>query len=104
MNTNNESVMFRPKSAKLTIDQLAEALYEGSPHLSNLAETLARQHSTGCLSFSFYSLMGEDVQNFWRGIAKQLINHSKEWRANQGCICILSEEESARLKDLPRVL
>jgi hypothetical protein len=48
--------------AKLTLSQLAEALYEGTPHLQNLAEKLARQHGkAGALSF--FGLMGDDVQN-----------------------------------------
>lgn len=89
--------------AKLTIDQLAEALYEGTPHLQNLAEKLARQHGkAGALSY--FALMGDDVQNFWRGIAKQLVDHASEWEQNQGSGCILSERERARLMALPRVL
>lgn len=92
----------RDHAAKLTIDQLAEALYEGTPHLQNLAEKLARQHGkAGALSF--YGLMGDDVQNFWRGIAKQIIDHASEWEANEGSGCILSDTERARLKTLPRV-
>jgi len=89
--------------AKLTVDQLAEALYEGTPHLQNLAEKLARQHGkAGALSF--YGMMGDDVRNFWRGIAKQLIEHASEWEKNEGSGCILSEKERARLHSLPRVL
>lgn len=92
----------RDHNAKLTVDQLAEALYEGLPHLQNLAEKLARQHGkAGALTF--YGMMGEDVRNFWRGIAQQMIDHAKEWEANQGCACVLSEKERARLAALPRV-
>lgn len=87
---------------KLTVSQLAEALYEGTPHLQNLAEKLARQHGkAGALSF--FSMMGDDVQNFWRGIAKQIIDHAAEWQENQGSACVLSETERERLKLLPRV-
>lgn len=87
---------------KLTVEELAEALYEGTPKLQNLAEKLARQHGrAGALSF--YSLMNKDVQNFWCGIAKQLIDHAKEWQPNKGCACVLSEKESLRLKTLPRI-
>lgn len=86
---------------KLTVSQLAEALYEGTPHLQNLAEKLARQHGkAGALSF--FSMMGDDVQNFWRGIAKQIIDHAAEWQENQGSACVLSETERERLKLLPR--
>ena len=89
-------------TAKLTVDQLAESLYEGTPHLQNLAEKLARQHGkAGALTF--YGMMGDDVQNFWRGIARQLIDHAKEWEPNKGSGCILSAKESARLRALPRV-
>lgn len=88
--------------AKLTVDQLAEAMYEGYANVQNLAEKLARQHGkAGALTF--YGMMGEDVQNFWRGIAQQLIDHAKEWNENEGSACCLSEKESARLAALPRV-
>ena len=70
----------RDHNAKLTVSQLAEALYEGTPHLQNLAEKLARQHGNA-QALSFYGLMGDDVRNFWRGIAKQIIDHAAEWRA-----------------------
>ena len=85
-----------------TVEQLANALYEGLPCLANLAENLARKHGkAGALSF--YQLMGDDVKNFWRGIAKQLIDHAREWGPNQGCACVLSPAERHRLKKLPRV-
>lgn len=103
MSKFDTSVMtVRDHGAKLSIDQLAEALYEGTPHLQNLAEKLARQHGkAGALSF--YHLMGDDVQNFWRGIARQIVEHSAEWEANKGSSCSLSERERARLSALPRV-
>ena len=102
MALENSVLRVRDHGEKLTLDQLAEALYEGTPHLQNLAEKLAREHGqAGALSF--YGLMGDDVQNFWRGIAKQLIDHASEWQANEGSGCILSERERARLKALPRV-
>ena len=92
----------RVRVAHHTLSQLAEALYEGLPHLQNLAEKLARQHgSAGALTF--YGMMGDDVQNFWRSIAKQMIDHAAEWQPNQGSGCILSEKERARLAALPRV-
>ncbi len=96
------SVMNKPREDKLTVDELAEALYEGTPHLQNLAEKLARQHGKAD-ALSFYSMMGTEVQNFWRGIAKQLIDHAKEWLPNEGSACILSEREKTRLRILPRI-
>lgn len=99
----DQSVLYiRDHNSKLTISQLAEALYEGTPHLQNLAEKLARQHSSAG-ALSFFGMMGDDVQNFWRGIAKQMIDHAAEWQSNQGSACVLSEKEQARLKTLPRV-
>ena len=98
-----DSVLVVPDlDTKLTVSQLAEALYEGTPHLQNLAEKLARQHGqAGALTF--YGMMGDDVRNFWRGIAKQMIDHAAEWQPNRGSACVLSENERARLKLLPRV-
>jgi hypothetical protein len=101
-NMDNSVLRVSDHGAKLTVDQLAEALYEGTPHLQNLAEKLARQHGhAGALTF--YGLMGDDVRNFWRGIAKQLIDHATEWQGNQGSGCVLSERERVRLSTLPRV-
>lgn len=102
-NINDSVLRVSDHNAKLTIDQLAEALYEGTPHLQNLAEKLARQHGqAGALTF--YGMMSDDVCNFWRGIAKQMIDHAAEWRKNESSACILSDKERARLKALPRVI
>ena len=99
---DNSVLKIQDHNAKLTVDQLAEALYEGMPHLQNLAEKLARQHGkAGALTF--YGMMSDDVQNFWRGIAKQMIDHSAQWQKNEGSACMLSDQERARLKTLPRV-
>jgi hypothetical protein len=85
----------------LTKRELAEALYEGTTHIQNLAEKLARQHGkAGALTF--FEMMGEDVQNFWMGIAQQLIDHAKEWEENQGSCCNISAKELQRLQALPR--
>lgn len=85
--------------AKHTIETLADALYEGKPSLQNLAEEMARQHGkAGALSF--FSLMDEDVQFFWKDIARRIIEHSREWQENEGSCCVLSEKEQERLKQL----
>lgn len=82
---------------KFDVDTLANALYEGTPALSNLAETLARQFGkAGALSF--YQMMGPDVQFFWQDIARQLIAHAGEWQDNEGSCCKLSKRESERLR------
>jgi len=85
--------------ATLTIEELACALYEGSPHIANLAEKLARQHGKA-EALSFFDLMGEDVQTFWKDIAHQLIEHSKHWLENQGSCCVLDDEETKRIQAL----
>jgi len=97
-----KTVFTEPHDKKLSVTELAEALFEGTPHLQNLAEKLARQHGkAGALSF--FNMMGEDVQNFWMGIAQQLIDHSKEWSKNTSSgSCNLSSKEWRRLRKLPR--
>jgi len=83
----------------LNVDELACALYEGTPHLQNLAEKLARQHGkAGALSF--YDMMGSPTRAFWRSIAKQLIEHSRHWLENEGSCCILDQQEQERLNKL----
>jgi len=88
---------------KLSVAELACALYEGMPHVQNLAEKTARNYGQGCEALSFFDLMGPDVQNFWMHIAQQIIDHSKEWEKNQGSACVLSERERKRLRELPRI-
>ena len=83
-----------------TIDGLANILYECG--CSNMAERLARCHGKAD-ALTFLPLMDENVQNFWRGIAKQLIEHSRHWQPNDGCCYVLDAEESKRLAELPRV-
>lgn len=55
------------------------------------------------IPLSFFDLMGEDVRNFYFGIAKQPIDHAKEWEKNDGSACVLSSREIKRLQELPRV-
>lgn len=98
-NYKPEGLMLRKPGDKLTVDELAEALYEGTPHLRNLAETLARQHGKAD-ALSFYTFMGPSVQGFWKRIAQQLIDHAKEWQPNEGSGCVLSEREMKRLQAL----
>ncbi len=84
----------------LTVEELAEAMYEGAPHVQNLAETLARQHGqAGALCF--FGMQYEEVRAFWTNIARQIIEHSKHWKENDGCCCVLDDEELARLRSLP---
>lgn len=102
MKSAMEKLIKKKNDEKLTVEELACALYEGTPHLQNLAEKLARQHGkAGALSF--YDMMGDNIQNFYRGIAKQLIDHASHWLPNEGSGCVLDDEERARLKALPRI-
>lgn len=98
----HQTVMNQPKDKKLSVKELAEAMYEGTQHVQNLAEKLARQHGDGCQALTYFNMMGEDIQNFWMGIAQQLIDHAKEWQPNSGSACMLSETESKRIMELPR--
>lgn len=85
--------------AKHTIDTLANALYEGHSSLENLAECMARQHGKAD-ALSFFGCMDENVQFFWKDIARQIIEHSKGWKENEGSCCMLSEKESDRLRQM----
>jgi hypothetical protein len=97
MTTNVYATLMAKKQAEeLTEEELACALYEGTAHLANLAEKLARQHGQA-QALSYYDLMGEGVQAFWRSIARELIEHSRHWLPNQGSACILDEPERERL-------
>ena len=78
----------RDHHAKLTVDQLAEALYEGLPHLQNLAEKLARQHGQA-QALTFYGMNSDDVRNFWRGIAKQRRLPSRLQLGSRGSLLLL---------------
>lgn len=82
-----------------TIDTLANALYEGHSSLENLAECMARQYGKAD-ALSFFGCMDENVQFFWKDIARQIIEHSKEWKENEGSCCVLSEKESDRLRQM----
>src|ERR1700722_6259179 len=95
-----EAVSRKKHTDKLTITELACALYEGMPHVQNLAEKTARNYGKA-EALSFFDLMGPDVQNFWMGIAQQIIEHSKEWEKNDGSACVLSKRERKRLAELP---
>lgn len=77
----------------LSIMELAEALYEGSGHLYNLAESLARQHGAA-EALPFFGMTSDDVRAFWCDIARQLIEHSQKWQRGPE----LDLGEQARLK------
>ncbi len=86
----------------MTVNELAEALYEGKPTLANLAESMACVHGNA-ESLPCFAMTGGDVQNFWQGIAHQIIVHSSHWLLNKGSGCVLDTMETGRLRKLPRV-
>jgi hypothetical protein len=96
-----QSLMAKQPNDKLTRDELACALFEGSPHVANLAEKLARQHGQAD-ALTYFDMMGEEVKNFYKLIADDLIDHASHWLPNKGSSCVLGGEEVARLKSLPR--
>ncbi len=85
--------------SKHTIETLAYALYEGKPSLQNLAEEMAKQYGKAG-TLTWFSMMSEEVQSFWKDIARQIIEHSSEWEENVGSGCVLSEKERTRLRSL----
>jgi len=89
----------KPRTDKLDVEELACALYEGTPHVHNLAEKLARQHGEAD-ALTFFDLQGELVKSFWVGIAQQLIDHASQWKKNEGSNCVLSDAEVQRLREL----
>lgn len=95
-----QSIKYNPlpenTNATLSVDQLAEALYEGTPHLTNLAEKLARQHSKA-EALCFFQMQNGIVKKFWCDIAQQLIDHASQWAENQGVCCVLNKSEVKRL-------
>lgn len=103
MNTTHylESLSKKKHDEILTIEELACALYEGFPHLQNLAEKLARQHS-GAGALTFFDMNYPEVKNFWMNIAQQIIDHSKGWEPRQSGGCGLKPDELERLKTLPQ--
>lgn len=88
------------RAGQLTVAELACAIYEGTPHVQNLAEKLARQHS-GAGALTWYDMNYDEVKNFYMHIAQQLIDHAKGWKPNQSGGCELLDSELERLKDIP---
>lgn len=94
------NVLSKKADVTLSVRDLADALYGGTPHLRDLAAKLAVQHAQAG-PLVVFELMPEDVQNFWCWVAQMLIDHSAEWRVTQAGL-ELSQEESDRLAALPR--
>ena len=92
-----DSVMTKKHTDKLNTKELAEALYEGTPHLQNLAEKLAR-HYSGAGALCFYSQQYPEVKKFYEKIAQMLIDHACGWEPRQSGGCELKPNELQRLK------
>ena len=74
-------LMKSPHDTSFTRESLAIALYEGTPHLSNLAEKMARQFGKA-EAIPFYSMTSQEIRNFWLSIADQIIEHSRHYKHN----------------------
>lgn len=85
-----------------TIDSLAEALYEGTPQLNSLAENMAIQYGKAN-ALSYFSFMSDEVQFFWKDIARQIIRHSSQWESSDKEIYILSDRERLYLRALKAI-
>jgi hypothetical protein len=96
-----EAVAKKGHADKLTVGELACAIYEGMPHVQNLAEKLARQHS-GAGALTWFDMNYPEVKNFYVHIAQQLIDHAQGWKPNQSGGCELTDEGLEKLKALPR--
>lgn len=96
-----ESLTKKKHDEKLSVQELACSLYEGTPHLQNLAEKLARQHS-GAGALTFFDMNYPEVKNFYMCIAQQLIDHARGWEPKQSGGCQLLPSELRRLQDLPQ--
>ena len=63
------SVFDVPKETKLTIEELAEALYEGTPHLEFLMHKMARQYTDPGTVLPPWCAQNDNCKDFWRLIA-----------------------------------
>jgi len=87
--------MLKGHDEKLTAVELAEVLYEGTPHLENLAEKLVRHHGEA-EALTFFNMMPKRTQDFWVSIAEQLIAHSKLYGKHGFKSCDETKESSPR--------
>ena len=72
------SIFDVPKDAKLSTEQLAEALYEGSPHLEFLMHNLARQYRDPKAVLPPWCGQSDSAKDFSRGVATLMIKFSLE--------------------------
>lgn len=86
MTTIIPTVFDRDKGEKLTVEELAEALYEGSPHLEYLMHVLAKQYGKSETGLPPYHAQNEISRDFWRGIALAIIKHVIEGKYNREAI------------------
>lgn len=73
-----ESVFDRPKEEKLSVEHLAEALYEGSPHLEFLMHKLARQYGEPGAILPHWLAQSEECKDFWRSVAVLAVRYAIE--------------------------
>lgn len=70
-----KSVFDKPRDAKLTIEELAEALYEGSPHLEFLAHKLCRDYRDPKAILPPWYAQAEHEKDFWRHTTLMIVKH-----------------------------
>ena len=72
------SIFDVPKDAKLSTEELAEALYEGSPHLEGLMQKLAQSYrGPGVVVPPWYG-QSDNCKDFFKSVATLLIKFSLE--------------------------
>lgn len=88
---------------KLTQEELALALFYGLPHLQGLGSKLAEQYGKNVTFLPLHDELTEEIQEFWRSIAKQLIEHAKKWEGFKDeigeCVKFKLEERKEKKKE-----
>lgn len=72
------SVFDQPRDKKLTVEELAEALYEGSPHLEFLMHNLAKQYGDPEGVLPPWYGQSQTAKDFWRSVAILCIKFAME--------------------------
>ena len=73
-----ESVFDKPIDFKLSQEELAEALYSGSPHLEFLMDKLARHHRESTAVLPPWCAQPDSCKDFFRDVSRTMIKFSIE--------------------------
>lgn len=71
-----DSVFDRPRDAKLSVEELAEALYEGAPHLEFLMHNLARQYGDPKGMLPPWYAQNDQCKDLFRSVAILLVKYA----------------------------